>query len=288
MPLTALFYIVLAAVAHSVWNFLAKRQANRKHLIFFSSIGEALLFWPIIASIGTGYRSTAAAVTCLFLTGVLHLLYTETLLRGYRSADLSIVYPLARGTGPLLTFVGAVLLLHERPTIISLAGTLLIAYGILVVCGGLKTLTRHEARSGLRWGLTTGLVIAAYTLVDGYAVGTVGISPFVVEYAGNCFRLLALLPVFGRAVRRDRSAVALEYRQSWKTALSISILMPVAYILVLYAMRIAPVSHVAPAREMSMMIGSWMGAKLLSEGNVARRLAGSALIALGVGALAIH
>ncbi len=92
----------------------------------------------------------------------------------------------------------------------------------------------------------------------------------------------------GRTLRQDRSAVAAEYRQYWKAALTISILMPLAYILVLYAMRIAPVSHVAPAREMSMMIGSWMGARLLKEGNVARRVAGSCLIALGVAALAIQ
>ena len=288
MPLIALFYIVLAAVAHAFWNFLAKRHADCRHIIFFSSAGEVLILLPILASTKFTYRNATAALICLFATGALHILYTESLLRGYRSADLSIVYPLARGSGPLLAFAGAIPLLNERFTVISVAGTLLIAYGILVVCGGMKALIRHDARAGVRWGVTTGLTIAAYTLVDGYAVAAVGLSPFLIEFAGSFFRMTGLSVAFGRTLRQDRSAIAGEYRECWKAALGISILMPAAYILVLYAMRIAPVSHVAPAREMSMLIGAWMGARLLKEGNVARRVAGSCLIGAGVAALAIH
>lgn len=288
MPVTALFYISLAAIAHAVWNFLAKRHASCKHIIFFSSAGEVLILLPIIASTKFTYRNATAALICLCATGALHILYTESLLRGYRSADLSVVYPLARGTGPLLAFAGAIPLLHERFTATSIAGTLLIAYGILVVCGGTKALLQDDARPGVRWGIITGLTIAAYTLVDGYAVAAVGLSPFLIEFAGSFFRMTGLSVAFGRAFRQDRCAVADEYRECWKAALGISILMPAAYILVLYAMRIAPVSHVAPAREMSMLIGAWMGARLLNEGNLARRVAGSCLIGAGVAALAIR
>ncbi len=126
-------------------------------------------------------------------------------------------------------------------------------------------------------------MIASYTLVDGYAVRALSISPFLVEYAGNLFRTL-LLAV---GMKGKSSILAAEYKQCWKEALGISLLMPIGYILVLFAMRIAPISHVAPAREMSMMIGAWMGARLLNEGNVARRVVGSCLIASGVAALAV-
>jgi drug/metabolite transporter (DMT)-like permease len=78
-----------------------------------------------------------------------------------------------------------------------------------------------------------------------------------------------------------------EYRQSWKAALGIAVLTPAGYILVLFAMKIAPVSRVAPMREMSMMIGAYFGARFLNEGNLARRVSGSAIIAAGVAALAL-
>jgi uncharacterized membrane protein len=283
LPLQALLLIALAAMAHSAWNFLAKRQANSKHLIWFSSIGEAVLFFPVITQIGFPFRHATAMVVCLFATGVLHLLYMECLLRGYRSGDLSIVYPLARGTAPLLAFTGAIIFLRERPSILAAAGALLVATGVVTVCGGIQALRRQEARTGLFWGVLTGFIIASYTLVDGYAIKALAASPFLVEYAGNLFRAIVL----SAGVRKERASIAAEYRKIWKEALGISVLTPIGYVLVLSAMRIAPVSHVAPAREMSMIIGAWLGAKLLNEGRLARRVAGSCLIAGGVAALAI-
>lgn len=89
----------------------------------------------------------------------------ESRLRGYRSADLS-VYPVARGTVPLLTLFGAILLFHERPTFRSIAGTLLISFGMRVVCGGSNVLLGQEVRAGLRRSVASGLTIAAYTLVE--------------------------------------------------------------------------------------------------------------------------
>jgi drug/metabolite transporter (DMT)-like permease len=283
LPVFALLLILLAALAHSAWNFLAKRKAEGKNLIWFSSIWESVLFLPVVIQTGFHFRYTLASAACLVGTGVLHLLYTECLLRGYRTGDLSIVYPLARGTGPLLSFAGAILVLRERFSFAGVTGALLVAIGIVTICGGIRALRRRDARSGIFWGSLTGVMIASYTLVDGYAIRDLAVSPFLIEYAGSFLRtfFLALRVKIGSPV------LIAEYKQCWKEALGIAILMPIGYILVLFAMRIAPVSHVAPAREMSMMIGAWMGAKLLNEGNVARRVIGSCLIAGGVAALAI-
>jgi drug/metabolite transporter (DMT)-like permease len=85
---------------------------------------------------------------------------------------------------------------------------------------------------------------------------------------------------------RNRNSLAMEYRKTWKEALAIAVLTPVGYILVLFAMQIAPVSRVAPMREMSMMIGAYFGARFLGEGNTMRRILASAMIAAGVAALA--
>jgi drug/metabolite transporter (DMT)-like permease len=119
--------------------------------------------------------------------------------------------------------------------------------------------------------------------VDGYSVKTLLLSPMLVEYAGNLFRLIVLS---GGAYRR-RSVLLPEYSKWWREASGIAVLTPIGYILVLFAMRLAPISHVAPVREMSMMIGMYFGARFLGEGHVVRRLIGSAFIAGGVAALAL-
>jgi drug/metabolite transporter (DMT)-like permease len=282
---TAFLLVTFAAIAHATWNFLAKRAAQSKHLIWFSSATEALVFAPVAAWILKNVWTSLGLKSALFLlaTGVLHLLYTESLLRGYRAGDLTMVYPLARGTGPLLSFVGAVLLLHEHQSLPAAAGAVLVSFGILLASGGFSAVRESHNRAGILWGVATGCTIAGYTLVDGYSVKTLLLSPILVDYAGNLFRLVVL----SSGAYRHRSTLRLEYSQWWREASGIGVLTPIGYILVLFAMRLAPISHVAPVREMSMMIGMYFGARFLREGHVVRRLIGSAFIAGGVAALAL-
>jgi drug/metabolite transporter (DMT)-like permease len=285
LPLTAFLLVTTAALAHATWNFLAKRAAHNKHLIWFSSATEALLLAPAVIWVLRDSWSSLGLWSALFLlaTGVLHVLYTESLLRGYRSGDLTVVYPLARGTGPLLSFCGAVTLLHEHPSLLAATGAVLITFGILLASGGFSALRDTRKHAALFWGVATGCTIAGYTLVDGYSVKTLLISPILVEYAGNFFRLVVL----STGAYRRRALLLQEYALSWKEATGIAVLTPLGYILVLFAMRLAPISHVAPLREMSMLAGMYFGARLLSEGQIVRRIIGSVFIAGGVAALAL-
>jgi uncharacterized membrane protein len=285
VPLTAFLLILIAAFAHSTWNLLAKRAAHCKHLIWFSSVGEAVLFFPLAFWILKQPQSRIGLKAAAFLlaTGILHVLYTSALLRGYRAGDLSMVYPVARGTGPLLSFLGAMVVLGERPSMLSAVGALLVSSGILFLSGGVSALGHRKSRAALLWGGMTGLVITAYTITDGYSVKVLLLSPVLVDYAGNLFRTVVLAP----RAWRERVGIPQAFRQCWRESLGISILTPAGYILVLYAMRLAPVSHVAPVREMSMMIGAYFGTKFLDECFAARRMIGSALIASGVAALAL-
>ena len=107
------------------------------------------------------------------------------------------------------------------------------------------------------------------------------LSPILVEYAGNLFHVTVL----SRRAWQERGSLVKGYRECWKEALGVALLSPIAYVLVLFAMRIAPISRVAPAREMSMIIGAYLGTRLLGEGHVARRLIASLLVATGVAAL---
>jgi hypothetical protein len=135
----------------------------------------------------------------------------------------------------------------------------------------------------LLWGLTTGCIIACYTLVDGYSVKVLLVAPLLVEYAGNLFRTVVLTP----GAYKERAVLKAEYARCRREATGIALLTPAGYVLVLFAMRLAPISRVAPVREMSMLVGMYLGARFLGEGERVRRVAASVLILAGVAALAL-
>jgi drug/metabolite transporter (DMT)-like permease len=271
--------VLLAAAAHATWNLFAKKAAGSRHFVWLYSVGSSLLYLPVIIWICIQQRPhfEPRHYLALAATSVLHLGYSLSLQAGYRASDLSLVYPIARGFGPLLSFVGAVLLFGEQPTVLSAAGLVLIVAGILLVAG----LTRepHRApRKGIFFGLLTGLFIASYTLNDGWAVKVLALSPFIVDFTGNCLRILVLTPF----AWRDRAAAMREAREYAGPAAVVSVLGPLGYILVLFAMRIAPISHIAPARELATLAGAYMGSKLLSERTTPERVIGAVCIVVGV------
>lgn len=283
MPFLALIAVLLAAVTHSTWNLAAKKAAGSRHFVWLYSIGSIALYAPIIGYILYAQRPHFGTLECLALTGtsVLHLGYSLALQAGYRVSDLSLVYPIARGSGPLLSFVGAVLLLGEPPTVLAGLGLVLIVAGILLVAG----LTREPHRApkvGILFGLLTGAFIAAYTVNDGWAVKSLALSPFIIDFTGNLVRVVALTPF----ALRDRVGVSREIGMYARPAAVVSILGPLGYILVLFAMRVAPVSHVAPARELSTLVGTYFGSRLLREDAAPARLLGATCILVGVVSLA--
>ena len=142
---------------------------------------------------------------------------------------------------------------------------------------------RQCVRTGLAYGAATGALIAGYTLIDAYAVKVLLLSPIVVDYIGNLFRVPFLLP----AALRDPAGFRRAWHEQWRYALVVAVLGPQAYVLVLYAVRLAPLSHVAPAREVSMLFAALIGGRLLGEGERSLRIAGAVCIAAGVAALAL-
>jgi drug/metabolite transporter (DMT)-like permease len=244
---------------------------------------SAALYLPIVVGILWTTRPVFELRHWLALlaTSVLHIGYSLMLQAGYRASDLSLVYPLARGSGPLLSFLLAVVLLGESVTWLSIVGVVLVVAGILLVSGLLSE--HHKApRAGIFFGIGTGVFIAAYTINDGYAVKVLLISPFIVDFTGNIVRMLVLSP----SAWLDRQRLAREMREYMKPVAIVGILGPAGYILVLYAMQIAPISHVAPARELATLLGTYFGARLLKEKAAPARIAGAACIVIGVVSLA--
>jgi drug/metabolite transporter (DMT)-like permease len=284
MPSLALAAVLLAALTHATWNLAAKRAADSRHFVWMYSALSVLLYLPIVAYVmwTTRPQFTALHWLALVATGLLHMGYSLLLQAGYRASDLSLVYPLARGSGPLLSFFLAVVLLNEPISEVSVLGVLLVVSGIVLVSGMFDT--RHKApRAGVVYGIGTGMFIAAYTVNDGWAVKVLLISPFIVDYTGNLLRLIMLSP----GAWLDRTRLVQEWHAYAHPVAIVSVLGPLGYILVLFAMQLAPISHVAPARELSTLIGTWFGARLLQEKAAPARLAGAVCIVAGVVSLAL-
>lgn len=281
--------MLAAAVAHAGWNIASKRAgAAGVPLVFLNCAFAVALYLPVsIAVVVFGdARITATLGLCAAGSAVLHLGYFVLLQRGYAVGDLSVVYPLARGTGPLLSVLVAVVVLGERPGSIGLLGAALVVAGILVVgsgggSGGPAPF-RSRLTAGAGYGLATGVLIAGYTLWDAHAVDDLELSPILLLQGAELGRASLLAPY----ALRHRDAVAQVWRQHRPEIAVISVLSPLAYILVLIAYTMAPVSLVAPARELSIVIGSLAGWLVLREPNPARRMAGAAVVLGGIVALA--
>ena len=284
MDIVALALVVLGAIVHAFWNILAKQGTGGPLFVWSYSAASAVLYmplavWAVITS--TGEWSWLGVLTVL-TSGALHAGYSLALQGGYGRADLSVVYPVARGTGPALSVIGAILILSEPFTLSIAAGTVLVVVGIFVI-GVIGRPRTGRIWPGIYWGTLTGIFIASYTINDGAAVRLLGVSPIIIDYFGNTVRVCMLIPV---AVRQ-RAELPDHWRKSARVILGVGLLIPIPYILALYAMTLAPVSAIAPARELSMVVGVLFGRWLLDEPKVSARLAGAALIATGVATLSL-
>lgn len=283
MTLLALTLVVAAAFGHATWNFLAKRAGGGAQFVWLFSGLASAFYAPVAAGVLALQKPALGRASLVFMAGsaVLHLAYFVLLQRGYRVGDLSIVYPIARSTGPALAIGAGIALFDEQPSTTALLGACLVVFGAFVMSwNGVRRAAR--LRSSVAYGLLVGTVIGSYTLWDKYAVSTLKVPPVLLDWAANLGRAALLTPC--ALWRWDR--VRAEWRANRFEAVSIAVLAPLSYILVLTAMAFTPVSYVAPAREVSMLIGTFLGSRLLGEGHTGQRLAAAGIMVAGLIVLA--
>lgn len=310
----------MAAVAHAIWNLSSKRAsaAGAARFVWLMSVSGAALYAPVVAAsvvISPPHLTTRSWV---FMAGtaVLQTGYFVFLQRAYRVGDLSLVYPVGRGSGALLAALAGILLLGERPGPTGLLGIVLLVTGVIVL--GLPGRTNRVAAppaptaraavlsatgpraamgtpaagaahaamarsAAVRYAMATGVFIASYTLWDKIAVTSVGIPPLLQDYASLAGMTLALAPAALAGSRRT----ALMWHTYRRQVLVAAVLSPLAYILVLAAMSFTSISAVAPAREISVLFGVVLGRRLLGEEGLARRLTGAIAIVAGIVAVAV-
>ena len=287
MSLLPLTLVILAAFIHATWNLLAKRAAAAgPTFVFAYNLVACIVYLPwMIWLLVYGQLTWSLPVAgCLVLSAIIHLAYSLCLQRGYQVADLSVVYPIARGTGPLLSSIGAFILLRETPTTQGILGLLAVVVGIGFIStqGDLTAFRKPRGLDGVRWGTATGSLIAGYTVVDGYGVKLLGIHPVVLDWVTNLLRFFILAPIVFSNWARAKERM----KGYWLLALGVGALSPLSYILVLSAIEMgAPLSLVAPAREMSMMVGAMFGMLILGERVTAWRLVGCLILIAGVSLL---
>jgi drug/metabolite transporter (DMT)-like permease len=265
-----------AALAHAIWNALIKSSRNAlldtALVAFFSSAVTAPFMLAIAAPAAAAWPYIAASI-------VLHIGYYTALAGAYRAGDLSHGYPIMRGLAPLIVSVCALAWLGEAPTPTVWAGVLLICGGVLSL--GFAGWHWRQSRASLGWALANACIIASYTLVDAAGVRAAGKAEAYVVWRGalNAWPFLLIVLWWKRGALLEHARV------SWPRALAGGTLAACAYGVVLWAMARAPVAAVAALRETSVIFGALIGAWLLKEGHIARRVGGAVTVAAGIVAL---
>jgi drug/metabolite transporter (DMT)-like permease len=268
-----LVLVLLAAMMHAGWNFLAKAGDDRLVALAVIKGPSTLVALGILLFTGPPARESwpllAASVT-------VNCLYFYFLIRAYRG-DLSLAYPISRGLAPLLVLALSMLVAHEVPSPIGLFGVLLISGGILVLA--LRREPSRQHLETLMWAGAVALMIAAYTVIDGLGARRAGTS------AGYVAALSALtgVAVCGIAWQRRGGARLLQaVRAGWLRGLVGGLLMLFAYVFVVHAMTLAPMAQVSALRESSVIFAALLGVIVLKEPFGRERVLASALVAAGI------
>jgi drug/metabolite transporter (DMT)-like permease len=292
----ALGLVLASAFIHASWNYLLKKSGGGAGLITAACMASLAFYAPLVVALlwlQPGYAFQPVHLALMAGSGAVHMAYFLLLDRAYRGGgDLSIVYPLARATGPLLTIVAAVLLLGERPGALAIGGAVMIGASALVLTGNPlgwfrpspRPSPKGEGGNPVAFALLTGCMIAIYTLWDKASVAAFLIPPLVYDFGTNACRVLLLVPY---TRRKTPGAIARAWAERRGTVIAIALLSPLSYILVLTAMVWTPVSLVAPAREVSILFAALMGAHLLKEGDLLRRAIAAVGMVLGISGLAL-
>ncbi|MDP4795288.1 MAG: DMT family transporter [Rhodospirillales bacterium] len=279
MSVFAFLLVLAAAFCHATWNFYVKRLNGGAELAWLFAVVSSILYLPIAIFIFIVDKPVFGLLEFGFVFGsaIIHLGYFLLLQAGYRSGDLSLVYPTARATGPLLSVTLAVLFLGEFISLQIACGAVIIIIGVVSLTGGFSK-RPSNFRTSLLFGIGSGTFIGCYTVWDAHAVSTIMISPLILEITGLVCRAAVLTPV---GLRRMQ-IVKTFWKEQKRAVLIVSTISPLAYVLVLYAMTFTPVVYVAPLRESSVLLTVLMGSILLGEGDLKRRLGWAVVIVSGV------
>jgi len=288
MTLFSLSLLFLAAVLHALSNALIKQSRDKLAFTWWMLTAWIIIGCPLIFFIG---QPPPIGWLIILVSGLVEAVYFITLTRAYALGDLSQVYPLARGSAPLFVLLWAMLFLGERPTPVGVSGIFVVVVGLYLV--NLSALADWKRpllgfRSpAARWALATGVLISIYSAID--KVGMRYVDPLPYLYLFLVVTWLALAVQWLNPDRRSalRAELKPDLQRSLLRATAVALLGSGAYALVLAALRLSPVSYVSPVRELSVVIGAWIGVRFMGEQGGRLRIFAALLVALGIMVIAL-
>jgi drug/metabolite transporter (DMT)-like permease len=274
MSLILFVLVLLTAALHAGWNYAAKKVAGNLSVLWLGICLGSVISWPYAIAVFRSVEMVPHVIAAILATGILHACYFGLLAKAYADGDISLVYPVARGTGVAGTALVAFAWLDEP---LSANGGL----GIGAVCLGTMVLGlgQYRQHTGLSYvyALLVGATIIGYSVVDKLAVGTM----HPVSYISSMFTLCALL-LAPHQLGTQRAACRHALRHL-KTSIAIVGLGSIAtYAIILCTFRLGPVSYIVATREFAVVIGALLGVYCLQERLTARKVVGIVAIVGGL------
>jgi drug/metabolite transporter (DMT)-like permease len=284
----ALSIVLASAFLHAGWNYLLKKSERKIVFIWWFLLMSMIIYLPVFLFYFPRTSIPVEGWLCIVATGLIHGIYFWCIGGAYQRGDLSLVYPLARGSGPLFVPILAVILLREEVSPLGMMGIALIIGGIY--CVHLRSFTSaaflepfRALRGGAsRWALFTGLAIASYSLVDKVGVGLV--FPPVYIYL---MLLITWLMISPWVLIRERRWLKTEWQRRKGSIVVVGFLSGFTYLMILFALRMSKVSYVAAVREVSIVLSAYFGIVWLREKHGRQKLIGAIFITLGVVAIGL-
>ena len=283
MPWQALALTLIAALIHAAWNFIIKKVEDRQLVSWWAILLGAAVTLPFLlpkAEIARSLWPYILGSACA------ETIYYIALMHAYANADFSLTYPIARGLAPALIAVWAIAFVGERPRFAGVIGIGIILLGLLVIGAGHRASKGNKTPiqfRGILLALFIALLISVYSVIDATAVRTVSPLPYLMIVLG-CAGLLMTPFVLSRYGYR---AAVISWRKNFLPIISIALLMPLAYVLVLQAYALAPISYVGAIREISIVLAAFAGWRWLGESFGRIRSLGAILIFVGILAISL-
>lgn len=286
MTEAAIGLVLASAVLHSTWNYMAKRSMDKLLFLWLAMGAGLILFTPAFILVVRDNPVPLAGWVLIGLSSVIHVIYFVLLGGAYSRTDLSVVYPLARGTGPIFVLVLSIVILREFPSLFGLLGILAVVVGVYLIQASaltfyaLGTPLRALVSSGSRWALMTGLTIGLYSIID--SAGVQHVHPLMYMYLWSTGTFAIIAPWMA-----SRATTVRRLKREIGWIFAAGGLMFGAYILVLTVLQTSSVSYVSAARETSIVFAAIYGGLLLREGVGLARILGACLVACGVAFIGI-
>ncbi len=274
MSTTVLLIVLLAALLHALWNALVKTSADRAITLGLVATGHCM---PAFALMPFVPIPAFEAFPFIIASTVIHWAYYYFLNVSYRFGDLSLIYPIARGTAPVMVALGAMIWADESLPFWAWIGILTVSAGIMILAA-----IRNADKRGIGAALATSAIIAAYSVVDGIGIRVSG-TPIGYVVWLLAAELFVAVFVIGTRFERARSIS----QRSLILGLTGGIISGLAYGLALFAKTLAPIGIVSAVRETSVIFAALIGVYWLGEGPAQRRLVAASVVALGVIILAL-